>query len=233
MGEREKYLKSLNEEEAALSARKNDLAKKREFYDCCHRFSKENMETVLKYIVPMISALEGTEYVDHTFSMKESDHYETEWYSPYEGQYGVNGAELAATAKPYEKLVKGGTFQTRIIIDKATCDTFNLLSFSTCADYRNNLSRLLVTKKYFEIKPRVISKTKRFEFKGVFLNADMFSDMFPYVSTFLERLTDWRLENGTEEIPEDVLADIAQTVMTETLSKTQEGPVKVAQKNSD
>lgn len=233
MGGKEKYLKSIEAEEKELSTRESALAKRKEFYTNCHLFSDEDMENVLRYIVPMISKVEGTEYVDHVFSIAENDHYETEWVSPYEGQYGVSGAELAATAKPRERLVHGQSFRTRMIIDKATCDMFGLLSFSTCHDYRSNLARILTTKKYFEIKPIVVTKTKHFEFKEICLKAELFSSMFPYVSDFLTRLTDWRLENGIEEIPEEVLASIAESVTAETLSKDKKGPVKIAEKNNN
>ncbi len=229
---KDKYLQSLNEEEADLEARSRQLKKRREFYNNCQAFVGEDMENILRYIIPMISKVEGEEYVDHTFSKKENDHYETEWVSPIENLPGVSGAEIAATAEPRSKLVKGKSFQTRIIVDKRTCDTFTMLNFSNCSDYKTNLSRMLSTKKYFEIKRISIKTTKHFDITKTGFKKDMFSEMFPYISKFLERLTDWRLENETEQIPEEVLASIANSVTTETLSKSTEGPVKVVKKDN-
>ncbi len=231
MKERKNYLQSLDSEEAELAKRERQLTKKREFYNKCQVFCGQNMESVLKCIVPMIGKIEGEEYVDHTFSMTEDDRYETEWVSPFEGQYGVSGAELDATAEPRTVLAKGNSFRTRIILDKATCDTFLLLRFSTCRDYKANLSRLLSTKKYFEIKKISLSKTKRLEIIGIGFTAETFEDMFPYVAIFLERLADWRLENETEKIPVKVMEDISSKVIEETLTKKQSGLAKVAKKN--
>ncbi len=217
---REKYLQSLNAEEAALSAQQEKLEDKREFYATCQNFYEEEVDAVLRYVVPMISKVEGEEYVDQTFSMKEPDHYETEWRSPYEGQYGVSGAELAATAEPYRRLVKGNSFQTRLVVAKTVSDTFGVLSFSNCADFKNSLLKLIATKKFVELR-------------GKGFHANKFSEMFPYVSEYLERLIDWRLENGTSEIPEAVLASIAEEVTVETLSKGQNESVKVAKKGNN
>lgn len=214
---RKKYLQDLNAKEAALSIEQEQLDERREFYNICHSFFEEDMEAVLRHIVPMISKVEGEEYVDQKFSMKEADHYETEWISPIENLPGVNGAEIAATAKPHKKLVRGSSFQTRLIVTKSVSDTFGVLSFSKCDDFKNSLLKLITTKKFVELR-------------GKGFKAEKFSEMFPYVSEYLGRLTDWRLENNTEEIPEDVLATIAETVTAETLSKTQNGPVKVATK---
>lgn len=210
---RKDYLTSLEQEESALASQKSKLQEKRKFYNSCQSFSGEEKESVLKHIVSMISQVEGKEYVDTVFSKEEKDHYQTEWISPYEGQYGVSGAELAATAEPREVLVKGKTYFARMIVDQETCDTFHLFSFSSCREYQENLSRILATKKFVDLNDWGIK-------------AETFSEMFPYVSTFLERLTDWRLENGKKEIPEDVLASIASTVTGEVVAEVQKGAVK-------
>lgn len=210
---RKEYLQGIDREEATLRRQSERLQEKREFYNNCQVFAYDEMEAVLKHIVPMINQVEGKEYVDHTFIKKEEGHYETRWHSRLEGLPGVSGAELADTATPYEAWVEGKAFKTRMILEKETCDTFSLLSFSTCGDYKNNLSRILATKKFLEIK-------------GIGVKAETFSTMFPYVSTFLERLVDWRLENASEEIPEDILASIALAVTEEAVAETQKGTVK-------
>jgi len=211
------YLDRLEKEESSLGARQQELRKKRRFYESCQIFFGEATDAVLKHVVPMISKIEGVEYVDHVFSMEEEDHYETFWVSPYEGQYGVSGAELAATAEPRQRLVEGKAFRTRIIVDKATCDTFSLFSFQKCDDYSSNLAKLLATKKFVTVKEYGIQ-------------TEDFSDMFPYVSTYLGRLIEWRLENDTKEIPEEVLRDIALKVTDETVSTASVGSVKQAKK---
>lgn len=213
MGGKNNFLNRLDREEASIKSRQNELKRKRRFYERCQMFYGDEIEIVLKHITPMISEVEGKEYVDKTFSMKEESHYETEWRSPYEGQYGVSGAELAATAEPHQVLVEGSSFQTRMILDKETCDTFGILEFSNCRDYRRNLARILATKKYAEIQRTTII-------------VETFSEMFPYVSTFLERLIEWRLDNETEDIPEDVMASIAKSVTDESISKFNKGTVK-------
>ncbi len=214
---KDSYLERLKKEASSLDSRQRELQKKKRFYESCQTFSGETIDSVLKYVIPMISKVEGEEYVDHTFSMKEDNHYETEWVSPYEGQYGVSGAELAATAEPHERLVKGESFRTRIITDKATCDTFDLFSFSKCRDYKSNLAKFLATKKFVTV--------------GEFgIHAEDFSEMFPYVSAYLERLTEWRLESETKKIPEEVLSDIALKVTDETVSTSQKGTVRQAKK---
>lgn len=210
---RKDYLTSLEQEESALVSQKSKLQEKRKFYNSCQSFSGEEKENVLKHIVSMISQVEGKEYVDAVFSKREEDYYRTEWVSPYEGQYGVSGAELAATAEPREVLVKGKTYFARMIVDKETCDTFHLFSFSSCREYQENLGRILATKKFVELKDWGIK-------------AETFLEMFPYVSAFLERLIDWRLENGTEEIPEPVLSCIAAQVAEEAVAESQKGAVK-------
>lgn len=210
---RKDYLTSLEQEESALESQKSKLQEKRKFYNSCQSFTGEEMENVLKHIVSMISQVEGKEYVDAAFSKREKDHYETEWVSPYEGQYGVSGAELAATAEPRDVLVKGKTYFARIIVDKETYDTFHLFSFSSCREYQENLGRLLVTKKFVQLQDWGIK-------------AETFLEMFPYVSAFLERLTDWRLENGTKEIPEVVLSSLTAQVTEESVAESQKGTVK-------
>ena len=214
------YLDRLEKEESSLVVRQRQLKKKRRFYELCQIFYGEAIDAVLKHVIPMISKVEGVEYVAHVFSMTEEDHYETEWVSPYEGQYGVNGAELAATAEPRDRLVKGSSFSTKVITDKATCETFELLEFSKCRDYKANLSRILATKKFATIRESGIK-------------AEDFSDMFPYVSVFLVRLIEWRLDNEKVEIPFEIMNQKAAEVMKETLEKNQSNSVKVAIKNDN
>ena len=73
--------------------------------------------------------------------------------------------------------------------------------------------------------------TKKFvTVKEYGIQTEDFSDMFPYVSTYLGRLIEWRLENDTKEIPEEVLRDIALKVTDETVSTASVGSVKQAKK---
>lgn len=227
------YLENLKKEEEEIESQKKRIQEKRKFYEECHNFIGKDITAILGQIIPMISKVEGKVYVDHTFSFTEEDHYETEWRSPYEGQYGVSGAELRATSVPHSVKVKGEKFQTRLIVEKSICDMFEILEFTTCKDYKGNLSRLLATTKYFEIKDMVTASNKYLQVKNMGFKASMFSDMFPYVAEYLERLTEWRLENGTKEIPEEVLVRIAEEVTADTMGQAQKEPVKVIEKNDN
>ena len=82
------------------------------------------------------------------------------------------------------------------------------------------MSRILATKKFATIRESGIK-------------AEDFSDMFPYVSVFLVRLIEWRLDNEKVEIPFEIMNQKAAEVMKETLEKNQSNSVKVAIKNDN
>lgn len=193
-----KYYKALEKEEASINERRMELQRKRQLIERSDKFADSK---TLESIVTIINAKEDKEYGLYTFSFTEKDHTETRWRSSLEGVPNVSGAELAATAKPYTVTVKGKSFSTRIIVDKESYELFQTLSFSKCSDYEQSLKSYLRGKKHAVIPASVSSET--------------FDNNFGYIKELLECLTEWRLENGTLDIPSTTIASITNKIVGE------------------
>lgn len=186
---RKSYLDSIEQRENRLDSARERLMADKRFYQNCFRFGASS--SILDRIAKLISQHEGEEYITNQFSFTVPGHYETCYRSPFEGLPNVSGAELAASMESYQSWQKEVTESKTVIVRKSTAEMFNQLSFSNMRDYFQSLKSVLQNQVHFYV-PAV-------------LQPDNFDGDLDYVNEYLSRLVDWRLENKTLTIPEEVL----------------------------
>ncbi|MCI9233793.1 MAG: hypothetical protein HFH08_04245 [Bacilli bacterium] len=200
-------LSNMKNEREALVSKLSELDKKQKFYEKCQVFNFDG--SVGEAIMSLINKVEDDKFIFFKFSLKEEDKYETRYRSPYEGMYGVSGAELRASAVPYEEFVEGASIEMPVIMDKDACDIFCTLTFSKCKDLKESLAKYLVGRRHIAIN------------QNCNISANDFVSDFTYVIEFLNMLSNWRFENNTLDIPVETLSELSQQFIGSDGSKLQ------------